>query len=53
MMILLLTSDEGHLKSWCPSSDVSRRVIIVIVNIAYISNLNVNESGLRNFAPCF
>ena len=31
MITLLLTSDEGHHDYRCPSSDVSKRIIIVIV----------------------
>ena len=32
---------------WCPSSDISRRVITVVVNVAYISNVNVMKVGLK------
>ena len=47
-MTLLLTSDEGHHNYiWCPSSDVSRGAILVIVNVAYISNVNVMKVGLE------
>ena len=48
-MTLLLTSDEGHHNYGIPHQ-MSAEEIIVIVNVAYISNLNVNEKGLRNFA---